>query len=622
MTTLTTRYASAVFALLAVLLLAGAVLAPLGYISIDEFVYDLGARALAQEGRLATDNGYETFGSRDLVFLNMVAGPNGIVPQYPIGSALFGAPFYAALGLRGMFVLNALAALLMLFVTRALARAFYGDDAVAMGAVLILALGTYFADYAWAVWPHMPGALAVTLGMLLIWRATFADAPGDLRYGLLAGLVIGIGFLFRTDTMLIVPAFGALVLLYARRPFHIGFAGLAGLIPALVVAAIANELKFGTWNPVSYGTTGGSTNLGKHLPALVLLIVGVAAIGGMRAVAWRASWRWPAVVVGIAVLVAVWALVPQAQAFLNRYGFGAWNLVGDMRLSPDNRAGITPREDGTVSFWGLPKKGLGQSLPWLGLVLLVYLRPWGARRAAQLFTLATLAIWTLPFFLLAWHGGLSGNMRYFLPILPVLAILGALGLADLARAAPDLGRSLLIGAAIGITAVFAWMSLGRGGLFGAHQILTIYALIGVSAVIVGAALVPAAARAGQFAAGAGLGMALVLGPLQDVSNSWSYRANTSNAGAVLAGIDAPTVIYGPPSFIGFQIDRPQGLIAQTMAGRPPDTDFITEALGQGYAVYMLEPWMEDAIAADPRLAQNGPAIGVESGFKLYPVGLR
>ena len=117
-------------------------------------------------------------------------------------------------------------------------------------------------------------------------------------------------------------------------------------------------------------------------------------------------------------------------------------------------------------------------------------------------------------------------------------------------------------------------------------------------------------------------MALVLGPLQDVSNSWSYRANTSNAGAVLAGIDVPSVIYGPPSFIGFQIDRPQGLIAQTMAGHPPDTDFITDALGQGYVVYMLEPWMEDAIAADPRLAQNGPAIGVASGLELYPVGLR
>ncbi|MEM9476081.1 MAG: glycosyltransferase family 39 protein [Pseudomonadota bacterium] len=616
------RYGTAVLLALSAAVLLCSFLAPAGYVSIDELVYDLGARALALSGSLTTENGFGTYGSRDLVFLNMVEGPNGLVPQYPVGTALFGAPFFAVADVRGLIFLNALSAIALLFVTHALARALFGDKALALGAVLILACATYFADYAWAVWPHMPSALAVTLGLLLIWRAMEAEAPKDLRWSVLAGFVIGLGFLFRTDTLLIVPAFGAVVLLYAARPVQIGLAGLAGLIPALVVAGVANELKFGTWNPVSYGTTGGATNLARHAPALGLVMVGVLAMAGFRMVTWRASWRWPVLVSLAAVVAAAWFLVPQAQAFATRYAFGAWNLVGDMRLSPDNRPGIQPRGDGTVQFWGMPKKGLGQSLPWLGLALFAFLRPWGTGRRAYLMLLAALGIWTLPFFLLAWHGGLSANMRYFLPILPVLAILGARGLVDLAHLAEGQGRRLVVGAVVGIATVFAWIALGPAGYFGAHQVLSIYALLSFSAVLGIAALLRAAAPAAQAAAGAGLGMALVFGPVHDVTATWTYRETARATGEVLASIPEPSVIYGPPHYLAFQVGRDRGLIAQITGSGEPDRAFLEQALRAGYSVYMIEPWVLEMEERDFGLVQDGPPVGTDTALPLYPVTLR
>ncbi|MEL6644637.1 MAG: glycosyltransferase family 39 protein [Pseudomonadota bacterium] len=622
MSQIAVRFGAPVMVALAVLFLLGAAFMPPGFISVDEFVYHLGARALVETGGFATSNGLETFDSSDLVFLNMVNGPNGLVPQYPVGSALVGAPFHAILGVRGLIVLNALAAVALLFVTRALVFELYGNQTVAIGAVLILALATYFADYAWAVWPHMPSALCVTLAALLFWRASGAEPPRDLRYAAIAGLVVGVGFLFRTDTFLIVPAFGVLALLYAKRPLQVGFAGLAGLLPALAVAAVANEIKFGTFNPVSYGTSGGATNLGRHLPALIVLGAGVASMGALRFVHWRSSWALPVLAALIAGLAAAWFTLPQAQNLLSRYAFGAWNLVADMRLSPDNRPGVQARGDGTVQFWGLPKKALGQSLPWLGLLLFVLLRPWGERRKAHLFTLSALIIWTLPFFVLAWHGGLSSNMRYFLPILPLLAGVAALGLRDLARMADPNPRALLLGALGGTLAVFLWIAFGPAGYFGAHQILSLYAFLAVTLIVATAALVPRIVPAAQIAAFFGLGMAAVYGPLQDVTNSWAYRDSTARTSLALADTPNPSVIYGPPSFLAFQIGRDAGLIAQTSIGAGPDIGFIQDALSKGYAVYMIEPRLDEVLVLDPNLQVMGDPIGEDAGFPLYRIGER
>ena len=106
--------------------------------------------------------------------------------------------------------------------------------------------------------------------------------------------------------------------------------------------------------------------------------------------------------------------------------------------------------DGTRSFWGLSKKALGQSLPWLGLLALL-LRPqlWQGRSRSFTCALIFTALFMLPFLIRSWHGGMSSNMRYFLPALPVLSILAATLIHDLldrdeARAA-NLIPAILLG---------------------------------------------------------------------------------------------------------------------------------------------------------------------------------
>ena len=70
---------------IAVLLLAGAFVASPGLFNIDEFVLLAGAQALLKTDALTIENGWAQFASPDLKLWILVAGPNGLAPQYPVG---------------------------------------------------------------------------------------------------------------------------------------------------------------------------------------------------------------------------------------------------------------------------------------------------------------------------------------------------------------------------------------------------------------------------------------------------------------------------------------------------------------------------------------------------------
>ena len=85
----------------------------------------------------------------------------------------------------------------------------------------------------------------------------------------------------------------------------------------------------------------------------------------------RLTWTRARVVVVSAVVVAVGMgalFVPGTAGGLTNGAHGDQALVLEVRVISDWRAGVVPQPDGTVLFWGVAKKALAQSLPWLGVL--------------------------------------------------------------------------------------------------------------------------------------------------------------------------------------------------------------------------------------------------------------
>ena len=93
-------------------------------------------------------------------------------------------------------------------------------------------------------------------------------------------------------------------------------------------------------------------------------------------------------------------------------------------------------------------------------------------------------------------------------------------------------------------------------------------------------------------------------------------------GEVLASIPEPSVIYGPPHYLAFQVGRDRGLIAQITGSGEPDRAFLEQTLGAGYTVYMIEPWVLEMEQRGFGLVQDGPPVGTDTALPLYPVTLR
>ncbi len=598
-----------------------------GFFLVDEFVYFLGADALAGQFSLIIENGVDQFQSRDLVFFNLVSGPRGLVSQYPVGSSVLAAPFVLALDARGLILVNALSAVGTIFLTRSVARRLFNDETVALAAALILVFCTFFVEFAFAIWPH---ALSTVLIMAAIWLLFIAmDAPAnrDAVISMAAGLIVGLAFLVRADALLILPAFGAVIMLYASRPVSMLAGGAVGMIPAFAVAAWANWYKFGALNPLSYGAAPGGISFSQHTALIYLSIVALAFFVGARNVNWRPAWRGPMILGGLVVVAATWLVMPEAQAFFRKYGFGAYNLLADLTVTPDSRNGIISRGDGTVQFWGLPKKALGQSLPWLPILLWVFLRPWGAeRRRSLVFCLVALGFWTMPFFLLAWHGGLGSNMRYLFSLLPIISILGALALTDLARLA---GRSVLplaLGYALGVALVIVWGRVGPAGSFGAHQILStnlfLLLLVVTLATSIRSVTTAVSARVAIGAVAVGLGVSTVLGAIQDVANAQSRRAENRRVNTELAVVPEPSLFVGPPEFFAFQIERKKGLISFPAEGEPVDIGLIEQALDRGYGVYVFAPVFRQIALISDRFETVGDPLPSSGRFEVFQIRYR
>ena len=476
----------------AMLALIGAAFFPPAAYSIDEAVYIDMAQAFAERGAFDVTPQNLPSGATVMAKSDHLVHIQGerAIPQYPALYGVIAAPFFWALGVKGLFFLNALSGVFSLWMTHRIAHQLTKDEWVARASVLILGAASIFAGYVFAIWPHML-ALAFVLGGA---NATLAAGEHKNRIGIIAatgaGLVFGLGAGVRVDVILAAVAGFFWLRLFARPSNRIvSLALVAGLAPGLLLMAAINQAKFGVFNPFSYGAEAGSISISHHLK-----VIGAAGLAAMLALIVDVSSKPVASVIGAVRRAPVFALAAGCALILalitvifpSLYG-GAWLMLVDIQsYGGPARPGLEKDVYGYWDFWGTPKKALLQSMPWTALIVAPLIAACRGRRTATVAFPALFAAAFIAFFAMrGWHGGMGYNMRYYLPAAPFLAILAAISLSDL-RAVFERHRNLALrSAAAGIVLVMLTYALSpfygafsvplrlypqlllAGGLFGA-----------------------------------------------------------------------------------------------------------------------------------------------------------
>lgn len=603
----------------AVAMLALAFIVSAGLFNIDEFIYLSGARAFLERGSFAVSNAFGDSASADLRLWLLVDGPNGLTPQYPAGPAILGAPLLALFGTRGLMLLNVLAGIALLPVTWQLTKQNLGGERVAFAAVLLLTLGTFWLEYVYAIWPHSVSVLGVTTAFALT-LACLRDGREPVKRGAMAGAAVGAAVLFRTDSVLAGPAIGFAVLLFAERPIRFLAAAAAGALPFVAAAALINLAKFGTLNPFSYGRTGsGSTSFSSHLSAVILLALASLALLGLRHLRWRPTK--PQLIGAVAVAGVLVLLVSPVREAAGKYLSGAWALLADSTTIVDPRPGVVAQADGTLSFWGLWKKALGQSMPWLGLLLLaLHQQTTESQRRVGRFLLIACFVWSLPFFFGAWHGGMGSNMRYFLPLVPMLCVYSAGLLLDFIRSIAG-GRILLRWGAIGgMVLLIGWTMFHRSGLGGAQQILSTYVFLAIALLALAAGFTWARQTQVRQIALAAIGGGLAFSAaflLSDFMRAQQTREAAVRVSTMTRALPDNSLVYAPARFVSdWSLKKGNTIALPHPQNAQIDTKLVETALSIGHRVFIWPNYVKGGLD-EPYLGRlRKSEVAIPGGYML------
>lgn len=602
--------------ILSAIVLAGALLASAGFFSVDEAIYHLGGRAIAEGHALGIgNNGYGQFHSDALKLVLLVDGPQGLTPQYPAGASLLAAPLLPLLGARAFILLNAIAAALMLFTVRKICLSQFRSERVAWIALALLAAGTFWMEYAHAIWPHMLSAYLAVQALWFALRHLESDERST-RDALLSGLFAGAGMLFRLDAVLAVAAIGVIMVVFAPRLLHSASWFAAGVLPSLALASWLNWLKFGSPNPFSYGRSGGNADLSAHMPFVVAACLGVGGLLLWRKAGWRIDRK--VVIAALAFLGAAMLVIPATNALLLRLWNGFLVLVVDMRSIEDQRNQVRPGPGDTRLFWNFAKKALGQSMPWIGLTAMLLTS--GIRKDERRIMgslLIFIATMTMPFILLSWHGGSGSNMRYFLPVLPVLCIICAKLVSDLWSSVPNAAFFAAAGVWGAIALSLGWAFLHPSGNAGVQQILSTYVLLAMVLAAIAAGPTWKFQQPGRqlavalFGSGVFLSMAAAL---SDYQLTQFRRSEARGVQEALAALPAKSLVI---TFPEWAVDRLPGngsmLATRDPQTRRTDAKLIFDALDADYRVFM------DSFKFDPSRSVP-PGIDATLTRYAYPKG--
>jgi 4-amino-4-deoxy-L-arabinose transferase-like glycosyltransferase len=483
---------------------------------------------------------------------------------------------------------------LTLFTVRKICLNQFKDERVARVALVLLVAGTFWAEYAIGIWPHVLSAFFAVQAYWLALRHLESD---DKSYALLSGLFAGLGLLFRLDAILAVPAIGLILILFTAKFLRSSFWFGLGVLPSIALISWLNMLKFGSPDPFSYGQAGGNTDVMAHYPALIALCGGFALLILWRKGGWKPDKM--VVIASLAVGGIALLLIPATSAWLLRFWNGFLTLVVDIRHVTDDRSGIEAGPGGTIIFWHLAKKALGQSIPWIGLLAIMVTG--GVPRGQRRFT-ATLLIFitvmTLPFVTLAWHGGSGSNMRYFLPILPALCILCARPILDLWQEVPN----AIIFAAAGVWAVlllcFPWAFFHPSGYVGVQQILSTYIML--ATVLTAMAAGPpwrcrqAARKLLLIILAAGFLMSAAFAA-SDFSSASIRRKSSQGANEVIAKLPPMSLVIAFPEWAMASLPGHGSILtARDPATNMIDHQLIQKALAANYRVFVTDFEFEPA----------------------------
>ena len=218
--------------------------APTGFLTTDEFLYAAMVDRLIGAGSLYFENKPADAAARGLNLLFLTPTPRGLTPQYPPGYAALAAPFFLTGGVRGLMLLNAIAALGMVFMTYRLALLLFEDRTRALNAALILVLASFITDYAFAILPHATAGLSIVVAVYCAAASVCGSARRDLMAGL-AGLAIGLGIHLRVDVILVAPLVAVWLIGASDAPLRRLAALTIGLVPGLGAASWINFERFG-----------------------------------------------------------------------------------------------------------------------------------------------------------------------------------------------------------------------------------------------------------------------------------------------------------------------------------------------------------------------------------------
>lgn len=402
------RYWWAALALLALLLWG--IFTPIAHQCIDELIYQLMARYMAEAGSLSIPNGYDELPVNPLVILFTQPTQGKLYPQYPSFYGVIAAPLYFLAGMRGLFLLNIASFIGVLWLIRTIAQRCFDDPAISRASVLVALLGTFLWNYSQSIWPHMSALFCVLLAFRLalevaqqhrpFWRAT------------LCGAAIGMGMNLRLDAAFALPGILAVLLFTPKNSWKSMLMLLPGLLLGIAFLSVTNHIKFNSLFPLTYGGhLDGHTAFSQYYPATMLAVCALLLACKAKPMQRAIQYRFPLAIAGAALLAAAAALM------VNHYGF--YNILV---YFSGNRITQEP-----AVWFHVIKKSLLQSCPFI-LPLLVGLacgrRNYAAEGKAILLLLVVPLTYIVVFCGRNWHGGMSMQMRYLLPVLPFLSILG------------------------------------------------------------------------------------------------------------------------------------------------------------------------------------------------------
>ena len=609
-------------AVAAIVLFAFVIDPPLPFVN-DGFVYFAMVASLVDQGSLAFENGYEEFGSKSLMTFHFIPVDGRLMPQYPSGWAFLAAPFYALGGIYGLILLNVLATLLTLWLIRAAGRILFEDDHLGLVAALLYAFATYAYDYAGAVWPHAPTVAAIVGGMVaagLAWRRD------DLRWVLVAGLVLGFAVNLRVDAILPAAALAVWLLAVMRRPYRALAVLLAALLPGLAVASALNYAKFGILNPISYGRTEeGATRLDFYadlLPVAVAAALGSLALG-LEAVR-RTLARPPVALALAAACIVVFIAVSPLRALAERLLVGAAGLVISLNFYADRGHQIFhTMPDGATWFMGWPKKALLQSLPYAAVVL--YVLPGlfrGRDRAAiALCVLVALSI-LLPFAYAGWVGGVANHMRYLLHLVPMLLLLSALALREIGEV-PRLVLGVGIGVWVGVLGLAASTAAGSYILYGlqnamAGAVAGWIALLSVTALLVRGGLKTASLTALRGAVWVGVVIAGLSAWGADFLVHRGPQVKQFPMTLKLRELPQEAlVITTNPKWAFERTGDPRTLIASYWTDLPYDPELLEQAYAAGLPVFVQHGGLAETIVSEGHAASAELILDGEPRYQIH-----